>query len=82
LVARGTNRTPQYWEADMYKVIDLGTELLVDQTTIRDPYLRLLAVAIGQKLIAGSPWLAIDKAVVQACRISKAFNSRKSIRDE
>ena len=64
----------------MYKVIDLGTELLVDQTTIRDPYLRLLAVAIGQKLIAGSPWLAIDKAVAKACHVPGACESRKSIR--
>jgi hypothetical protein len=46
-------------------IIDLGTELLVDQSVIYDPYLRLLAAAIGQKLIRESPWLAIDKAVAR-----------------
>jgi hypothetical protein len=60
----------------MCKAIDLGTELLVDQSTIRDPYLRLLAIAVGQKVISGSPWLAIDKAVAKVCRISHDGNSR------
>jgi hypothetical protein len=45
------------------QIIDLQTELLVDQSTIRDLYLRLLVVAIGERLISGSPWLAIEKAV-------------------
>jgi hypothetical protein len=51
----------------MSRIIDLETELLVDQSSISDPYLRLLAVAIGQRLMHGSPWLAINKAVAEAC---------------
>lgn len=54
----------------MKAVIDLGAELLVDVSTIRDPYLRLLAVAIGQKLARGSPWLAVDKRVAAQCCLS------------
>jgi hypothetical protein len=50
----------------MSRTIDLGSEILVDQTTIRNPYLRLLAAAIGQRLIGGSPWLAMDKSLVRA----------------
>jgi hypothetical protein len=42
-------------------VIDIGTELLVDESTIRDPYLRLLTSALGERLLAASPWVALDK---------------------
>jgi len=52
----------------MHQIIDLQTELLIDQSTIRDPYLRLLAVVIGEQVLSGSPWLAIDKTVAAACR--------------
>jgi hypothetical protein len=55
----------------MNEIIDLGSELLVDQSKIRDPYLRILALALGQRLIHGSPWLAIDKSVVQSYKMSK-----------
>ena len=47
----------------MRLIIDLGPELLVDGSTIRDPYLRLLTAAIGQKLAPGSPWVAVNKGV-------------------
>src|SRR5258708_1751091 len=50
-------------EAIMNTVIDLGSELLVDGSTIRDPYLRLLTAAVGQKLAQGSPWVAVNKRV-------------------
>jgi len=35
----------------MGTIIDLGSELLVDPSTIYDPYLRLMAIAIGEKLM-------------------------------
>lgn len=50
-------------EAAMNTVIDLGAEMLVDQSTIRDPYVRLLTTAVGMKLVRGSPWVAINKRV-------------------
>ena len=50
-------------EAAMNTVIDLGAEMLVDQSTIRDPYVRLLTAAVGMKLVRGSPWVAINKRV-------------------
>ena len=61
-----------FWEVVMNRIIDLGSEFLIDQSTIRDPYLRLLAAAIGQKLIPESPWLAINKCVAQAYCLPKA----------
>ena len=50
----------------MHEIIHLQTELLVDESTIRDPYPRLLAVVIGQKIVPGSAWVAIDTAVAKA----------------
>jgi hypothetical protein len=65
----------------MNRIIDLGSEFLIDQSTIRDPYLRLLAVAIGQKLIPESPWLAINKGVAQAYCVPKtAIVERNRVR--
>jgi hypothetical protein len=55
-------------EAAVLQIINLETELLIDQSTIEDPYLRLLAIAIGQKFLRGSPWLVINKAVAKTCR--------------
>jgi len=49
----------------MNAIFDLGSELLVDQSTLRDPYLRLLAAAIGQRMTPGSPWLAINKSAAR-----------------
>jgi hypothetical protein len=48
----------------MTAIIDLCSELLVDRSRIRDPYLRLLLTAIGQELVKGSPWVAVNKKVV------------------
>lgn len=45
----------------MNTIIDLNSELLVDRSRIRDPYLRLLLTAIGQELAKGSPWVAVNK---------------------
>jgi hypothetical protein len=45
----------------MNAVIDLGSELLLDLSEVCDPYVRLLAVALGQTLAEGSPWVALDK---------------------
>jgi hypothetical protein len=48
-------------------VIDLGSELLVDESRICDPYVRLLMAAVGQKLALGSPWIAMDKRAAVLC---------------
>jgi hypothetical protein len=45
----------------MNAVIDLGSELLLDRSGVHDPYVRLLAAALGQTLAEGSPWVALDK---------------------
>jgi hypothetical protein len=45
----------------MNGVIDLGSELLLDQSVLSDPYVRLLAAALGETLAEGSPWVAIDR---------------------
>jgi hypothetical protein len=44
-------------------IIDLSSELLIDRSGIRDPYLRLLLTAIGQELARGSPWVAVNKVI-------------------
>ena len=45
----------------MNAVIDLGSELLIDRSRVRSPCLRLLLAAIGQELVKGSPWIAVQK---------------------
>ena len=47
----------------MNAIIDLSSELLIDRSKIRSPYLRLLLTAFGQELGKGSPWVAVDKTV-------------------
>jgi hypothetical protein len=47
----------------MKAIIDLSSEVLIDRSRVRDPYLRLLLAAIGHELARGSPWVAIDKRV-------------------
>lgn len=47
----------------MYTIIDLNSELLIDRSGIRDPYLWLLLTAIGQELAQGSPWIAVNKKI-------------------
>ena len=53
-------------------IIDLGSELLLDRSEISDPYLRLLAAALGQAVAEGSPWVALDKQLAAICGLSPA----------
>jgi hypothetical protein len=48
----------------MTAIIDLSSELLIDRSRVRDPYLRLMLTAIGQELAKGSPWVAVPKKLV------------------
>ena len=45
----------------MEGLIDLGTEVLLDESGLRDPHLRLLLAAIGTRLLPGSAWVAVDR---------------------
>ena len=47
----------------MYAIIDLCSELLVDRSRIRNPYLRLMLTAVGEELAKGSPWVSVDKTL-------------------
>ena len=47
----------------MTSVIDLGSELLIDRSQVRDPYMQLLLTALGQELSEGSAWIAVEKCV-------------------
>jgi hypothetical protein len=47
----------------MNTIIYMSSELLVDRSRIRNPYLRLLLTAIGQELAKGSPWVAVNKKI-------------------
>jgi hypothetical protein len=53
----------------MSSFIEMESEFLVDESAIRDPYLRLMAAAIGQRIIRGSPWLTIQRDVAEACLV-------------
>ena len=44
-------------------VIDLSCELLIDRSTLGDPYLRLLLTANGREIAKGSPWVVVNKDV-------------------
>jgi hypothetical protein len=50
-------------EAIMCAIVDLNSELLIDRSRVRNPYLKLLLTALGRELIRGSSWVAIDKQV-------------------
>ena len=50
----------------MNAIIDLGSELLIDRSRVRNPYVRLLLAAIGQELAKGSPWVAVHKKLAVA----------------
>ena len=65
----------------MKAIIDLDSELIVDQSRVGDPYLRLLLAAIGQKLATGSPWVAVNKKVAAAyeLRLPLVENQRRHI---
>jgi hypothetical protein len=53
----------------MTAIINLDSELIVDGSRVGNPYLRLLLAAVGQKLAKGSPWVAIDKKIVDEYRL-------------
>jgi hypothetical protein len=55
----------------MYAVIDLGTEVLLDRSTVTNPYVLLLASALGQTLAQGSPWVALDKQSASLCGLMR-----------
>jgi hypothetical protein len=50
-------------ESNMTTIIDLSSEVLIDRSHVRNPYLRLLLSALGQELTRGSPWVALNKRV-------------------
>ncbi len=60
----------------MDALIDLGAEVLVDRSRLRNPYLRLLAAAAGQKLASGSPWVALDKRALTTCSAGRRWSPR------
>jgi hypothetical protein len=47
----------------MTTIIDLSSKILIDRSTVREPYVRLLLAALGHELLRGSPWIVLDKAV-------------------
>ena len=59
----------------MNAVIDLGSELLVDASAIRDPYVRLLTAALGQELAPGSPWVAVHKRTARVCLVAPRLSA-------
>ena len=50
----------------MTMIIDLSSEVLIDRSQVREPYLRLLLSALGEQLVKGSPWIVLDKTVALA----------------
>lgn len=51
-------------EGTVNATTDPDAEFLVDRSRVRDPYLRLLQAAIGQELVRGSPWVAVNRQLV------------------
>ena len=51
----------------MNAIIDLGSEVLLDRSLIRDPYMRLIVALIGRNLVDGSPWVVVDKQFSLMC---------------
>lgn len=51
----------------MNAIINLGSEVLVDRSRIPNPYLRLLLTVLGEELIEGSPWVAVDMELAARC---------------
>ncbi len=45
----------------MSAIVDLKSELLIDRSRIGNPYLQLLLAALGEELVKGSAWVAINK---------------------
>jgi hypothetical protein len=53
-------------EPNMTTIVDLSSEVLIDRSQVREPYVRLLLAAFGQELVKGSRWIVIHKAVAAA----------------
>ena len=47
----------------MTAIIDLGAELLINQSQVNNPELRLLLAAIGEPIARNSPWVAVAKCI-------------------
>ena len=59
----------------MNTIIDLGSELLIDTSSIRDPYVRLAVAAVGQGLVSGSPWVVVNKQLAVLCNLPSSSNA-------
>jgi hypothetical protein len=59
----------------MIQVIDLGNEVLVDCSQVRNGQLRLLLTAVGHPLVSGSPWTVLDKRM--ADRYKPLFETKR-----
>jgi hypothetical protein len=57
----------------MDTIIDLGTELLIDRSKIHNPHFRLLLAAIGEELVKGSPWVAVNKKIALHYQLAGLF---------
>jgi hypothetical protein len=60
-------------------MIDLGDELLIDVSSIADPYIRLAAISFGQPLVKGSQWFALNKQLAVASGFLSERSSAPSI---
>lgn len=57
-------------------IIDLGAEVIIDRSTIRNPYVRLIARALGAPIVSGSSWVFIEKEL--ALQLSLVGSVRSS----
>lgn len=55
------------------RLIDAGSEILIDCSRVRAPNARLLLAAIGQPLAKGSPWVAVSKDILCLYPLPFAF---------
>ena len=57
----------------MCAIIDLKSELLIDQSRIFNPHLRLLLAVLGKELVKGSAWVTINKKVASQFELLSGF---------
>ncbi len=57
----------------MMTMIDLGSELLIDNSSIGDPYVRLAVASCGKALVRGSQWVVVNLQLSVICGISRSF---------
>jgi hypothetical protein len=62
----------------MNAIIDLGSEVLLDRSSIRDPYMRLIVASIGRRLVDGSPWVVVDKQLSLLCGLPLFWTDHKA----